>query len=365
MDRSEYHFDHLSCFETLSGLMHFVMNQIQNIGKNTWGGANADAVSLLTLLGKLPNRGNINLRKIDFYAWLRFFDVVLRALVLRAATVSGNAVLLMHDLMTVREIRHAIKHGHPERVQHMLKYWTPMFYAGGSFNYANESMELLHNLIHDWPADISPILRAGMFMNNQGKPAKFKETDIRVEHFNKDIKSHTSGVNAQPRLLEKITPAIGHIQELTEKMFQDLGVEDENQYHKKVSQHNDVKLLLEHFCKSDIFNFARDKTSNHFVVDLYRIGLHKLAGKDGGHERHLRRHILRSRSRHNKETPVEPNSDPPNNEQDNRQVEEELIRLDRELELDNERPQLTLIEQLDALVQSWEEEEDSESGPVY
>ncbi|KAJ7794566.1 hypothetical protein B0H14DRAFT_3556705 [Mycena olivaceomarginata] len=240
---------------------------------------------------------------------------------LEGPTVSGNAVLLMHDLMTVREIRHAIKHGHPERVQRMLKYWTPMFYAG---------------------SNISPILRAGVFKNNQGKPAKFKETDIRVEHFNKDIKSHT----------KKITPAIGHIQELTERMFQDLGVEDENQYHAKVSQHNDVKLLLEHFCKSNIFNFARDKTSNHFVVDLYQIGLHKLAGKDGGHERHLCRHILWSRSCHNKETPVEPNSDLPNNEQDNRQAEEELMQLDRELELDNERPQLTLIEQLDALVQS-------------
>ncbi|KAJ7892482.1 hypothetical protein B0H14DRAFT_2560193 [Mycena olivaceomarginata] len=268
---------------------------------------------------------------------------------LEGPTVSGNAVLLMHDLMTVREICHAIKHGHPERVKHMLKYWTPVFYAGGSFNHANESMELLHNLIHDWPADISPILCAGMFMNNQGKPAKFKETDIRVEHFNKDIKSHTSGVNARPQLLEKITPAIGYIQELTERMFQDLGVEDENQYH----------------AKSDIFNFAWDKTSNHFVVDLYQIGLHKLAGKDGGHEQHLRHHILRSQSRHNRETPIEPNSDLPNNEQDNRQVEEELIRLDCELELDNEHPQLTLLEQLDALVQSWEEEEDSESGPVY
>jgi hypothetical protein len=216
VDRSEYRVDHLSSFEVTSGIMHFVMNQIHNMGKNTWGGANKDAVSLLTLLEKLPNRTNINLRKIDFYAWLRFLDTVLRALILRAAmavlgvsdlkheklskfvfqalcqrivgefllpsldsleaegiktlpgsTQSGNAVLLMHDLMTLREMRHAIKYGHPERMERMLKYWTPMFYAGGSFNYANESMELLHNLNHDWPPDISPILRGGMLINNQ------------------------------------------------------------------------------------------------------------------------------------------------------------------------------------------------------
>ncbi|KAJ7939065.1 hypothetical protein B0H13DRAFT_2226293 [Mycena leptocephala] len=178
VDRSEHRFDHLSSFQVLSGMMHFVLNQIQNIGKNTWGRGTADSVSLSTLLMKLPNRTNINLKKVDFYAWLRLFDVILRALVLRAAmivlnlssptkldetklqplefktlcsrivseflmpsidrleaediktimgsTESGNAVLLMHDLMTVREMRHAIKHGHPERMHRMIKYWTPI-----------------------------------------------------------------------------------------------------------------------------------------------------------------------------------------------------------------------------------------------
>ncbi|KAJ7679456.1 hypothetical protein DFH06DRAFT_1078921 [Mycena polygramma] len=227
LDRSEDRVDHLSSFAMLSGVMHICMNMIGNIGKNYWGGADKDGVSLLTLLQKLPNRSDINLRKIDFYAWLRFLDVVLRALVLRAAmlvlhlqspdelgqkitgdgfmslctqitarflmpstdrleadgvkkvpgnTPSGHAVLLMHDLMTLREMRHAVKHGHPERMERMLKYWTPMYYAGGGYNYANELMELLHNLNHDWPADISPILRGGMHCvkqkNSSGVPQK-------------------------------------------------------------------------------------------------------------------------------------------------------------------------------------------------
>lgn len=179
VDRSEHRFDLLASFEVLSGIMHFVMNQVQNIGKNAWGGASQDSISLSKLLEKLPSHANINLKKIDFYAWLRFLDVILRGLVLRAAMVllkvsspeklydtvmpvmtfktlcgqivrqflmpsidrleaigvkkiggnaeSGNAVLLMHDLMIVQEIRHAIKHGHPERMQRILKHWTPMF----------------------------------------------------------------------------------------------------------------------------------------------------------------------------------------------------------------------------------------------
>ncbi|KAJ6612480.1 hypothetical protein B0H10DRAFT_1807499, partial [Mycena sp. CBHHK59/15] len=349
------------------------------------------------LLSKLPNRKNINLRKIDFYAWLRFMDAVLRALVLRAAMVilkvstpqgleklhlsaaafeklcneivaqfllpsldrleaeevktlpgspeSGNAVLLMHDLMTLREMRHAIKHGHPERMERMLKYWTPMFYAGGSFNYANELMELLHNLNHDWPSDISPILRNGMLMNNQGKATTFKETDIRVEQFNKTIKSHAHGANARPGLLEKITPAIGHIQELTEQIFEDLGVSDEDQHHAKVKQHKDIMILLNHLCQFNIFDFLQDKLTEHTMVDLYRTGLHRLAGPDGGHAKHLRRHVLRSRTRHFNEMPPE-SAESQEAWLEYEESVRELQDLDREFELDKERPQLTLLEQL-------------------
>jgi hypothetical protein len=94
VDRSEHRVDHLASFSLLSGLTHVVLNQVHNIGKNTWGGGVKDAVSLATLLEKLPNTGNINLRKIHFYAWLRFLDVVLRALVLRAAMVLLNDTTL-------------------------------------------------------------------------------------------------------------------------------------------------------------------------------------------------------------------------------------------------------------------------------
>ncbi|KAK7052375.1 hypothetical protein R3P38DRAFT_3595082 [Favolaschia claudopus] len=403
LDRSEHRFDHLASISILSGLMHVSMNQVQNMGRNTWGTAGArDALSLATLLSKLPNSPNLNLKKLDFYAWLRFFDVILRALVMRAAMVildiasleqfrttrmteasfrslcsevasryiipsvdrleaegtksllgsteCGNAVLLMHDLMTMREMRDAIKFGHPDRVERMLKYWTPIFYAGGSYNYANELMELLHNLVHDWPPETAQILRAGMFMNNQGKRRTFKETDIRVEQFNKSIKSHAHGSNARPGLLEKITPAIGHIQELTEKMFDELGVFDADQRHTDVKQHEDVILLLEHFCKADVLDFSKDKASSHLVVDLFQTGLHRLSGPKGGHAKHLRRHDLRSRQRHDNEMPPGYYENLTGSDMQQLGLDNLDEEFDKELEQDNIRPQLSLIEQLDAII---------------
>jgi len=35
---------------------------------------------------------------------------------LKDSSQSGHAVLLVHDLMTLREMQHAIKHGHPQHI---------------------------------------------------------------------------------------------------------------------------------------------------------------------------------------------------------------------------------------------------------
>ncbi|KAJ7810639.1 hypothetical protein B0H14DRAFT_3090741 [Mycena olivaceomarginata] len=370
LDRSEHCVDHLASFRLLSGLMHFCLNQLQNLGRNTWGTGAKDAVSLATLLERLPNTGNINLRKIDFYAGAFADNVILRALVLRAAMVLLNVSTLQQlfkhkisadgfkslctqivvqfllpsiDRLEAEGVkvlpgstesgnamRHAIQHGLPEWMERMLKYWTPMFYAGGSFNYANE---------------------AGMFINNQGKRTTFKETDIHVKQFYKSIKSHAHGSNARPGLLEKITPAIGHIQELSENIFVNLGVFNEDQRHTDVSQHKDVILLVEHLCKSNIFDFSKDTTSDHLV---------RLAGPQGGHARHLQRHLLRSRIRHHNELPPgylenmpAPSSAIEEKERDDCEIIEEADNLDNELEKDNVQPQLTLLEQLDDMMQQY------------
>ncbi|KAF8225199.1 hypothetical protein L208DRAFT_1119482, partial [Tricholoma matsutake] len=239
VDCSESSADHLSSYTMLSGIMHVCMSMVQVIGKNFWGSSNADSVSLLTLLKALPNHGDINLQKINCYAWLCFLNVILRALVIKATiselnltspanldnsrlplnqfiqmckkfaenfvlpsvdrleadgiktlhgnTVSLHAVLLMHDIMTMHEMQHAVKHGHPERLQCMLKYWTPMFYAGRGYNYSNECMELLHNLIHDWPKDTALILHCGRVTSPTRQPHHF-------QHFPQSLLLHNDNL---------------------------------------------------------------------------------------------------------------------------------------------------------------------------
>lgn len=351
VDRSLHRFDHLASFSMVSGLMHFSLNFIQAIAGNYWGQeAHQSPITLSTFRKILPNRADINNRKFDYYGWLRFLDVILRSLVIQATlqvsktetyttlgtqiptyqqlvrlatsvvdrcllpstdrleadgiktlkgnTHCGNAVLLMHDLMTLREMQHAVKHGHPDRIKRMIKYWLPMFYAAGSHNYANECMELLHNITHDWPPEYAKVAFNGMLVNPSGKVDGWKPTDIRVEHLNDKIKEHAHGPNATPDVLEKISPALGHLQQLSGQLFQDIGVEAKNQKHAKVSQQKDVEIASKHLHKHKVFDFASDTPSNDTFVDLYRSGGWRLSGADGGHAKHLKRNLLRLRSRH-------------------------------------------------------------------
>ncbi|KAJ7667161.1 hypothetical protein B0H17DRAFT_1162454 [Mycena rosella] len=317
---SEHQVDHLSSFEVLSSIMHV----------NAWGSGTTDP--------------NINLWKIDFYAWLRFMDAVLFMVVLNVSTPQGLEKLHLSALafetlcneIVAQFLLPSIDCLEAEEVKTlpgMLLMHDLMTLQRMDFNYANELIELLHNLNHDWRSDISPILR-------NGKATTFKETDIRVEQFNKTIKSHAHGANSRP--------AIGHIQELTEQIFEDLGVSDEDQHHAKVKQHKDIMILLDHLCQFNIFNFLQYKLTEHTMVDLYRTGLHRLAGPDGEHAKHLRRHVLRSRTCHFNEMPPEAAK----SQEAQLEYEEsvrELQGLDRKLELDNEHPQLTLLEQLQEL----------------
>lgn len=337
----------------VGGLMHMCLNQMQNISRNAWGSDGAkDAVSLSVLGDLLPNRKDINNHNFEFYPWLRFLDVVLRSLVITAAsvslnvdrpealpratalyqyedfeklcaalvdsylipaldsleadgvktvegqTVSGHAVLLLHSLMTVREMRHAIKHGHPQRIYRMIKFCAPMFYGGSSYNYANESLELLHNLRHDWPEDTAEVLLAGMLVNTTGRSDGFVEGDMAMEHANKLIKGRAEGPGASPELLSKSTPAICHVQHLNDQLFKALYVKEAYQRHSHVSQEADVKILTAHMMRANIFQFDKDKASEHAISDLLRSGLRRLAGVHGRHAMHLARHVLRRRKRH-------------------------------------------------------------------
>ncbi|KAF8989646.1 hypothetical protein BDQ17DRAFT_1474907 [Cyathus striatus] len=316
LDLSPDAFDHLSSICTVGGLMHYEMNFISAIAGNFWGSEKStDAISLSTLHKLFPTlvlKAAINVTETcsvnelsshilsNTTCLAEIATSIMRQFVtspthlealkikkLPSDTLNGHAVLLFHNILTLREMHDAVKQGHPTCVLCMIKYWMPMFYAAGCYNYANECMETLHNIIHDWPMPYADIAFKGMFFNPKGCKEDFKPTDIHVEHLNDHIKEPAHGTNVTPAVPEKIVPAMGYVQNLTDHIFEEMGAENLNQHHTHVLQTKDVLIVLQHFEAHHLFDFTMDIPSSHKVTDLYT-----------WHRQHLARHKLRLRERH-------------------------------------------------------------------
>jgi hypothetical protein len=162
-----------------------------------------------------------------------------------------------------------------------------MFQARKGSNYANKLMDLLQNLVHDWPANAAQAYLEGMLINPKGKLGQFHKTDLFVEHFNKVIKELLQGPNTTPELLAKQTAAIFPVKGLIDCMFADLGVKAQDSRHSDVRMDEDVMVLAKYFMKISAHKQGQGKPSSCPVHDLFHDGLSTLAGPSGGRAQHL------------------------------------------------------------------------------
>lgn len=355
LDHSKARADRFSSLIVLMGLMHTRLALMDVFNRLFWskGKGQRDPSDLGVLHGLLPHLARVKSQKIDFYAWIRFLEVVLASLVFAAGDVAlqaksssfeqlaehlskrvqspkqllelagqivdgfmtgsinrmeaerrkkvkgdshvGHAVIMLQSIIVLRELTHAIKHGHPTRIVRCLKYMYPMFYGGKSYNYAAEIGEFLHNVEHDWPKESVPILVGALLVNSTGQPDGFKETDLGGEHYNKLIKAKAKGPNMNPKVLGEISPALGWLGELNEKLFTELDAEYQYTRHSKVKITKDVRSLVNHLLSHSAFDLRTDRPSDSKIPDLYTYGCNLLAS--GGHQRHLERYQMAARTR--------------------------------------------------------------------
>jgi hypothetical protein len=95
-------------------------------------------------------------------------------------------------------------------------------------------MDLLHNLMHNWPANLVKVLLGTMLVNPKARAGGFYEADFLNEHYNKLIKELIQGSKVAPELLNRQTAAIAPVWDLTDTLFSDLGVEARTAHHAKM-----------------------------------------------------------------------------------------------------------------------------------
>ncbi|KAI0354104.1 hypothetical protein OH77DRAFT_1457194 [Trametes cingulata] len=139
--------------------------------------------------------------------------------------VFENAVLCLRDSLLLREFTDAIKVGDSGRVVTILKLWALSFRGSGRTKYAYETMHLIHNLTHVWPAPLRRIVLQNWLVNPTGKAEAWVEVDLMQEHLNfwtKTIyKAHGSGASWE--WLSMISPCIGILRRIATQINSDLG----------------------------------------------------------------------------------------------------------------------------------------------
>ena len=121
--------------------------------------------------------------------WLRSTAEKLAAQTLMPAASSDDHLFSMHRafLHTAYlyvDLRDAIRYENGPHIVRQWKIWLPRFVGTGKKNYATEAVNLLANLLADFPKHIAYITKNNRTVNTHGKIGHGKPVDQMIEHYN-------------------------------------------------------------------------------------------------------------------------------------------------------------------------------------
>ena len=90
----------------------------------------------------------------------------------------------LHLAFMYMDLRNAIRFEEGAQIVRHWKLWLPRFIGTGRKNYSKESVELIGNMLADFPKHIAFIATHNRTVNTQGKLGHGKLIDQMVEHYN-------------------------------------------------------------------------------------------------------------------------------------------------------------------------------------
>ncbi|KAJ7211405.1 hypothetical protein GGX14DRAFT_362904 [Mycena pura] len=97
--------------------------------------------------------------------------------------IHGNTRRLIHDLLHVAEVTHAISDGDFGRVEDLLGNLAMIFRGAGSKNYCTEILYFMHNMKYVWKGDgFDELVRDNMIFKMSGGRGKGQGVDMNMEH---------------------------------------------------------------------------------------------------------------------------------------------------------------------------------------
>ncbi|KAH9929201.1 uncharacterized protein B0H18DRAFT_1154576 [Fomitopsis serialis] len=196
--------------------------------------------------------------------------------------VFENACLFLRDALILREFCDSIKAGDSGRLIIILKILTLSYRGSGRTKYAQETLYLVHNLVHLWPKPLRDIIIKNWLVNTTGKPNHWYPVDLLQEHnifWTKTI-YNAQGSGASWDWLEMISPCINILRQLVTSMNEALGSK-QGMKHAAPDLTRDLEELRRSLAEGNVYVVQPGRIidgEKGVVPNVVAVGLSQLAG---------------------------------------------------------------------------------------
>jgi len=207
--------------------------------------------------------------------------------------VFENACLFLRDALVLRELCDAIKAGDSGRLIIVLKVLALSYRGSGRTKYAQESLYLIHNLVHLWPKPLRNIIVNNWLVNTTGKPNHWYPVDLLQEHnifWTKTI-YNVQGSGASWDWLEMISPCITVLRQLVTSMNHALGSKQGTK-HAAPDLTRDISEIRRSLADANVYQIQPGRvidSEKGAVPNVVSAGLSQLAGPLSDYNRMLTR----------------------------------------------------------------------------
>jgi L1 cell adhesion molecule like protein len=168
--------------------------------------------------------------------------------------------------LLLKEYIDTVRESDGDRIMCVWKFLLPLFRSTGRTNYSLEAFTLLAQYYYLLSPRMATQLAWSRTVNTHGRPGKNISCDLHLEHLNREVKNAFGGLssNITEQSVKRIGKSIKGLSNVT-RCFDNVNhIPTQSGYHTGKPKTKDVKMILEHLRKAEVFQFHNGRDHQTF-----------------------------------------------------------------------------------------------------
>ncbi len=160
---------------------------------------------------------------------------------------------VLSDCLLLLELRDGIHEGDGKRLDRCWKLMLLYFFFSGHRKYALEALKLQAAINATVSERLAQEMLHSRFINTQGGEGKNIPTDLYMEHLNRTLKDHLSGLGAN--IIVQTAESLKSLLETVRNFDNSIRVNPESLHHTRKSSNRDEELIIKQLTDSQTFHY--------------------------------------------------------------------------------------------------------------